>query len=350
MSALDEIIIQARKANTSDVHIAAGVPVRFRVDGQLVDATANPLSMEDCEQLARLALGARYEELEAVGEVDLSGTYGDDIRCRLNVFRAQDSDCLAIRLLAPSIPELGTLGLPEYVNKIPHLNKGIVLVTGETGSGKSTTLAAVVDTINHNQAAHVITLEDPIEYVYKPDRSSIDQREVGRDTSSFASGLRAALRQDPDVVLVGEMRDLETIETALTAAETGHLVFGTLHTSSAADTIDRLVGVFPAERQQLIRMQLSTTLAAVLSQQLLPRREGKGRVCSCELMVVTPAIRNLIREGKTPQIANALATSADVGSITMDNMLLKLNRELKISREVAIAAAFDPEYVRQSAR
>jgi twitching motility protein PilT len=350
MSVLDQIITQARTANTSDVHIAAGVPVRFRVDGQLVNATAQPLSMEDCEQLARLALGDRYSELLQVGEVDLSGTYGENIRCRLNVYRAQDSDCLAIRLLAPKIPELGQLGLPDAVKRIPTLNKGIVLVTGETGSGKSTTLAAIIDQINHNQAAHVITLEDPIEYVYTPDRSSIDQREVGRDTASFANGLRAALRQDPDVVLVGEMRDLETIETALTAAETGHLVFGTLHTGSAADTIDRLVGVFPAERQQLVRMQLSTTLVNVLSQQLLPRREGKGRVCACEMMVVTPAIRNLIREGKTPQIANALATSADVGSITMDNMILRLYREQKISRDVAVSAAFDPEYVGKSIR
>lgn len=350
MSMLDEIVAQARRSGASDVHIAAGVPIRFRVDGQLVDATADPLTTADCESIARLAAGDAYEKIARIGELDLSGTYAEGIRCRLNIFRAQDSPCLAIRLLAPSIPVLDTLGLPDAVKKIPQIHKGIVLVTGETGSGKSTTLAAIVNEINHNTASHVITLEDPIEYVYQPDRSSIDQREIGRDTVSFAEGLRASLREDPDVILVGEMRDLDTIETALTAAETGHLVFGTLHTSSAAESVDRLVGVFPAERQGLIRMQLSTTLYAVLSQQLIPRREGTGRVCACELMVVTPAIRNLIREGKTPQIANALATSAEVGSITMDNMLVRLAKTQVITRAAAVDAAHDAEFVARSVR
>lgn len=350
MSMLDEIVAQARRSGASDVHIAAGVPIRFRVDGQLVDATADALTTADCEAIARLAAGDAYEKIARIGELDLAGTYAEGIRCRLNIFRAQDSPCLAIRLLAPSIPVLSTLGLPDAVKKIPQIHKGIVLVTGETGSGKSTTMAAIVNEINHNSASHVITLEDPIEYVYQPDRSSIDQREIGRDTVSFAEGLRASLREDPDVILVGEMRDLDTIETALTAAETGHLVFGTLHTSSAAESVDRLVGVFPAERQGLIRMQLSTTLYAVLSQQLIPRREGTGRVCACELMVVTPAIRNLIREGKTPQIENALATSAEAGSITMDNMLVRLAKTQVISRAAAIDAAHDAEFVTHSVR
>lgn len=350
MSMLDEIVAQARRSGASDVHIAAGVPIRFRVDGQLVDATADALTTADCESIARLAAGDAYEKIARIGELDLSGTYAEGIRCRLNIFRAQDSPCLAIRLLAPSIPVLSTLGLPDAVKKIPQIHKGIVLVTGETGSGKSTTLAAIVNEINHTTASHVITLEDPIEYVYQPDRSSIDQREIGRDTVSFAEGLRASLREDPDVILVGEMRDLDTIETALTAAETGHLVFGTLHTSSAAESVDRLVGVFPAERQGLIRMQLSTTLYAVLSQQLIPRRDGTGRVCACELMVVTPAIRNLIREGKTPQIENALATSAEAGSITMDNMLVRLAKTQVISRAAAIDAAHDAEFVTHSVR
>ena len=350
MSMLDEIVAQARRSGASDVHIAAGVPIRFRVDGQLVDATADALTTADCESIARLAAGDAYEKIARIGELDLSGTYAEGIRCRLNIFRAQDSPCLAIRLLAPSIPVLDTLGLPDAVKQIPQIHKGIVLVTGETGSGKSTTLAAIVNEINHNSASHVITLEDPIEYVYQPDRSSIDQREIGRDTVSFAEGLRASLREDPDVILVGEMRDLDTIETALTAAETGHLVFGTLHTSSAAESVDRLVGVFPAERQGLIRMQLSTTLYAVLSQQLIPRREDTGRVCACELMVVTPAIRNLIREGKTPQIENALATSADTGSVTMDNTLVRLAKQKVISRAAAVDAAHDAEFVARSVR
>ena len=283
MSMLDEIVARARRSGASDVHIAAGVPIRFRVDGQLVDATADPLTTADCESIARLAAGDAYERIARIGELDLSGTYAEGIRCRLNIFRAQDSPCLAIRLLAPSIPVLDTLGLPDAVKKIPQIHKGIVLVTGETGSGKSTTLAAIVNEINHNSASHVITLEDPIEYVYQPDRSSIDQREIGRDTVSFAEGLRASLREDPDVILVGEMRDLDTIETALTAAETGHLVFGTLHTSSAAESVDRLVGVFPAERQGLIRMQLCHS--SLLLRQFRPFGVSHARIIIKEVVV-----------------------------------------------------------------
>ena len=225
-----------------------------------------------------------------------------------------------------------------------------MLVTGETGSGKSTTLAALLDRINHTRNAHIITLEDPIEYVYVPDRCIVNQREIGADTRSYADGLRAILREDPDVILIGEMRDLDTIQTALTAAETGHFVLATLHTKSAADSIDRMVDVFPAGLQRQIRMQLSTCLVAVLSQQLLPRRAGDGRALACELMMVTPAIRNLIREGKTPQIASSLATSAAAGSVTMDNALIALARSRAIDAPTAVAAAHDTDYVRKSVR
>lgn len=231
--------------------------------------------------------------------------------------------------------------------EFPTYQKGIIIITGETGSGKSTTLAAILDTINHTRADHVITLEDPIEYIYTPDRCSIDQREIGADTVSYADGLRASLREDPDVILIGEMRDLDTIETALTAAETGHLVFGTLHTNSAADSIDRMVDVFPAERQHQIRLQLSQTLKAVVSQQLLVRKEGTGRVVACEVMMVNPAIRNLIREAKTPQIENTLATSAQEGSITMDNMLARMVKSGQIARDAAMQAANDAEYIKR---
>ena len=266
---------------------------------------------------------------------------------RANLYRQSGHISCALRILSDSIPELEKLGLPPAVAEFPALRRGIVLVTGETGSGKSTTLAAILRRINQTRQAHIITLEDPIEYIHAPDRCVIDQREVGRDTASYADGLRAILREDPDVILIGEMRDLTTIETALTAAETGHLVFATLHTNSAADSIDRMVDVFPAERQRQIRMQLSMTLQAVLTQQLLPRRE-KGRVAACEVMVVSPAIRNLIREGKTPQIANAVATSADLGSITMDNAILRLYKDRLITAETARQAAHDPEYVRKN--
>lgn len=228
--------------------------------------------------------------------------------------------------------------------------KGIILVTGETGSGKSTTLAAILNEINRTRNAHIITLEDPIEYIYEPDKCIINQREIGTDTKSYAEGLRAILREDPDVILIGEMRDQSTIETALTAAETGHLVFATLHTNSATDSIDRIVGSFPAERQSQIRLELSSCLKAVVSQQLLPKRLGKGRVAACEVMVVNPAIKNLIREGKTPQMFSAMLSGAADGSITMDNMLIKMVKDQSIDTKTAQEAAYDKEYVKRNIR
>ncbi len=347
---LNDIISQARALRASDVHLVRGLPPRVRIDGVLRDLPdALPLTEDDCEAYARLMAGEAYPEMSQIGELDLALPFPGGVRCRINLFRQQGAVSAAIRLLAESIPELDSLGLPPAVQGLPDLNRGIVLVTGETGSGKSTTLAAMLDRINHTQDAHIITLEDPIEYIYTPDRCIVNQREVGTDTRCYADGLRAILREDPDVILIGEMRDLDTIETALTAAETGHLVFATLHTNSAPEAIDRMVDVFPEGRQKQIRLQLSTTLMAVLSQQLLPRRE-KGRVAACELMIVTPAIRNLIREGKTPQIASALSTSAAEGSITMDNSLIALCRQRVISAETARQAARDAEYVRRSIR
>ena len=349
MPSLDAIVCAASNAGTSDVLIAPNVPIRFRIDGSLRDATDEVLTPEDTASLAREACGSEYAKVEQGIEVDTAETFSNGVRCRINVYRSMGHACLAIRLLASSIPKLDALGVPPVVHEFQTYKRGIVIVTGETGSGKSTTLAAIIDRINHTRSDHIVTLEDPVEYVYEPDRCSIDQREIGRDTQSFAEGLRAVLRQDPDVILVGEMRDFSTIETALTAAETGHLVFGTLHTQSAPDSIDRLVDVFPEERQQQIRMQLSMTLRAVVSQQLIPKRMG-GRVLAAEVMIVNPAIRNLIREGKTPQIANTLATTAELGSITMDAALTKLARSRVITAQDAIAAAHDPEAMRKSVR
>lgn len=349
MPSLDAIVCAASNAGTSDVLIAPGVPIRFRVDGSLVDATDDVLTPADTEALAREACGDEYAQVERGIEVDLATTFSNGVRCRLNVYRSMGKACIALRLLASSIPDLDRLGVPPVVYEFQTYQRGIVIVTGETGSGKSTTLAAIIDRINHSRSDHIVTLEDPVEYVYQPDRCSIDQREIGRDTQSFAEGLRAVLRQDPDVILVGEMRDFSTIETALTAAETGHLVFGTLHTQSAPDSIDRLVDVFPEERQQQIRMQLSMTLKAVVSQQLIKKRGG-GRVLAAEVMIVNPAIKNLIREGKTPQIANTLATTAELGSVTMDAALTKLWRSRTISAADALAAAHDPEQMRRTVR
>lgn len=344
MIELDTLIAYAAARGASDVHLVYGLPIRLRIDGVLTDYNDDRLTDSDCEAYARCLAGDNYEQIAAIGELDGARTFEDGTRVRINLFRQQGHISAALRLLHATFPELQSLGLPPAVSGFPGLRRGIILVTGQTGSGKSTTLAAVLDEINHTRAAHIITLEDPIEYVYTPDRCIINQREIGVDTHSYTDGLRAALREDPDVILIGEMRDLDTIDTALTAAETGHLVFATLHTGSAADAIDRIVQVFPAGRQQQIRMQLSMTLQAVLSQQLLPDRQG-GRIAACELMMVTPAIRNLIREGKTPQIANALATSAAEGSVTMDASLVRLFKAKRISAENARAAAFDPEYV-----
>lgn len=341
---VEALIEKASACKASDLHIAYGVPPKARMDGALQDLEGfAPLTDQDCETMAQELLGA---PMPALGERDLSLEVAGR-RIRVNLFRQSGHVSAALRILADKIPELDALGLPPAVQNFPSLQRGIVLVTGETGSGKSTTLAAILRRINETRRDHIITLEDPIEYIHTPVQCLINQREIGRDTESYAEGLRAILREDPDVILIGEMRDLITIETALTAAETGHLVFATLHTNSAADSIDRMVDVFPAERQRQIRMQLSMTLQAVLSQQLLPRRGG-GRVAACELMVVSPAIRNLIREGKTPQIANAVATSADLGGITMDNALVRLFKDKQITAETARAAAHDPDYVKKN--
>ena len=342
-----DTIRQAHDAHASDIHLVCGLPPKFRVNGRLVSASDEALTHEDCEAIAHDLAGERYEVMKHIGELDFARTVSG-VRVRVNLFRSQGNVNAALRLLSDDIPSLESLGLPPAVMEFPNMQRGLVVVTGETGSGKSTTLAALIDRINHTRAENIITMEDPIEYVYKPDQSIVSQREIGQDTESYRKALRAVLREDPDIILIGEMRDLETIQTALTAAETGHVVFATLHTKSAADAIDRMVDVFPEGLQRQSRMQLSTCLVAVLSQQLLPRRDGTGRALACELMMVTPAIRNLIREGKTPQIASSLATSAAAGSITMDNALLNLYRTRAIDAGTACENAHDQDYMRKN--
>lgn len=328
-----EVIKKAAAVGASDIHIVCGIPVRFRIDGILTNMDDTILAAADCEAYVKSIDENILEEVRKLGEYDLAITVAGR-RCRVNVFRQQEHFSIALRILNDTIPSLESLGLPEVVHTFPKYRNGLVLITGQTGSGKSTTLAAILNEINTKYKKHIITLEDPIEYVYLPEQCVINQREIGRDTMSFSNGLRAALREDPDVILVGEMRDLDTIETALTAAETGHLVFGTVHTNSAADAIDRIVDVFPEGRQRQIRLQLSMSLKAVVSQQLLRKKMG-GRVVACEVMIVDSAISNLIREGKTPQIANALQTSAQNGSITMQNAVMNLLNAGVISREDA---------------
>ncbi|WP_024866592.1 type IV pilus twitching motility protein PilT [Butyrivibrio sp. FCS014] len=345
MTDIEQLVKRAKEEGASDIHIVCGLPPKYRKSGDLENMEDTPVTEEDCISLAKkLAKTEKYfNELMTTGELDAADSFAGN-RCRIHLFKQQGVPSLALRILSERIPELDTLGLPPAVMDLPKLHKGIVLVTGETGSGKSTTLAAILDNINHNYKRHIVTLEDPIEYMYTPDLCAINQREVGKDTQSFAMGLRASLREDPNVILIGEMRDRDTIETAITAAETGHLVFGTLHTGSASDSIDRMVQVFPEAAQQQIRLQLSMVLQAVLTQQLI-QKKGGGRALAAEYMIVTDAIRNLIRTGNTPQIANAVATSAEIGGQTMDQAIVMLVRKGLITRENALHYCVNKDYV-----
>ena len=336
---MEELAAQAKSSRASDIHLVCGLPPKFRVDGRLENMAEVPLTEEDCINLCKWLAGELFDRLEHTGELDFSKEISG-IRCRCHVFKQQGKLSAAVRLLSEVIPRLDSLGLPPSVPGFTKLHKGIVLVTGETGSGKSTTLAALLNEINH-------TRKDPIEYIYTPDQCLINQREIGRDTASFSEGLRASLREDPDVILIGEMRDRDTIETAITAAETGHLVFGTLHTDCASDAIDRIVQVFPEGMQNQIRLQLSMTLVAVIAQQLLRKKTG-GRILASEVMVVTDAIRTMIRTGNTPQIANAISTSSALGGQTMDQCLAMLSRSRQIDRELAMEYGKDKDFIRKN--
>ena len=329
---IEQLVVKARQDGASDIHLIMNLPPKYRKDGQLENMDDTPLTLSDCVAYARELAGTpeAYDEYLHTGELDAANTYAGN-RCRIHVFRQQGAPSVALRLLSDRIPKLDSLGLPPAALKLPDLHKGIVLVTGETGRGKSTSLAALLDDINHTR-----------------NKCAINQREVGKDTMSFAAGLRASLREDPNVILIGEMRDRETIETAITAAETGHLVFGTLHTGSASDAVDRIVQVFPEGMQTQIRLQLSMCLQAVLTQQLIPKKGG-GRALAVEMMVVNDAIRNLIRNGNTPQIANTIATSAAIGGQTMDQALVRLVRGGQISKDNALRFAHETDYVRKNA-
>ena len=342
MHSIEELIIKGREAGASDVHIAANLPVKFRIDGQLVNLFDEVVTATECENYARELAGEQYDDIRYIGEWDGSDTIGG-LRVRINLFRANGHMSASLRILADHIPVLDSLGLPPAVREFSSWEKGIVLVTGETGSGKSTTLAAILDEINHSRQQHIITLEDPIEYVYQPDRCLINQREIGQDTRSYADGLRAILREDPDIILIGEMRDAETMEIAMTAAETGHLVLSTVHTIGASNTIDRLIDVFPSHQQQQVRIQLAGVLEAIVSQQLIPMNDGESRIAAFEVLHVNSAVRNLIREGKNHQLITYMQTYRKQGMITMDDAILELYRSQKIGREAALTFAQDPE-------
>ena len=269
-------------------------------------------------------------------------------RFRVNAYKQRGTFGMALRIIPLEIPSMESLGLPAVLNDLARLPRGLILVTGPTGSGKSTTLASMIDQINKERNCHILTLEDPLEYLHKHQKAIVNQREIGSDSLSFSNALRAALREDPDVILVGEMRDLETISIAITAAETGHLVLSTLHTNGAAKTIDRVVDVFPPHQQQQVKVQLASVIQAVISQQLLPKGDGKGRVAALEIMVATPAIRNLIREGKNYQIDTAIQTGAALRMQTMDSALTNLYKRGIITKEVALTQAFNHDEIKKN--
>lgn len=339
---IDDLLRDAQKKRASDLHITVGISPKCRVNGELVDMGYHPLTPEETESLILPIVPERMKEILAKnGEVDYSYAIPGVGRYRVNVFRQRGSLALVIRLINTTIPKPEMLGIPTSVVELTKKKRGLVLVTGPTGSGKSTTLASLLDVINTDQNSHIITLEDPIEYLHSHKKSIVNQREIGMDTLNFANALRVILREDPDVILVGEMRDLETMEIAITAAETGHLVFSTLHTIGAVNTIDRIIDVFPPHHQQQIRVQLTAVLEGVISQQLIPTSDGIGRTAAFEVMLTTPAIRNLIREGKNHQIASFIQTSKKLGMQTMDDAIFDLYLKGRIHRDQAIAFAQD---------
>jgi len=344
---INELLATMVNEGASDLHITAGVPPIIRLHGDLKPIGEEKLTREDIDVfLDELLIEEEKLELLDEKDIDLCISKVKIGRFRLNVFEQRNSRAIAFRHINDDIPDLSTLGLPESVKSIANKTRGLFLVTGPTGSGKSTTLASIIDKISRDRRCHIITLEDPIEYLHKHKNSIINQREIGADAKSYARGLRAALREDPDVVLIGEMRDLETISTALTAAETGHFVLATLHTIGAPKSIDRIIDVFPPHQQSQVRSQLASILVGILSQILLPRIDIEGRVPACELLIANDAIRNMIRENKGHQIYSTMQTGQKEGMLTLDNHLVELYKAGIISREDALIYCMDPEYVK----
>mgnify|MGYP001025364588 CR=1 FL=1 len=344
MPTIEEILRAAKEAGASDVHITVGIPPKMRVNGKLITMNyAKMLPADTLEIVLEIMKPNQREKFEEHGEYDMSFSIPDLGRYRVNAYRQRGSVAMAFRLVGTKIPAPEELGVPESVVDLYQRKRGLILVTGPTGSGKSTTLAAIIDKINNNRDSHVITLEDPIEYLHQHKMAMVNQREIGLDSENYANALRAALREDPDVILVGEMRDFETISVAITAAETGHLVLSTLHTIGAASTVDRVIDVFPPHQQQQIRVQFANVLEAVISRQLNPTADGRGRVAAFEVLHANHAVRNLIREGKSHQLASVMQTNRKLGMITMDDAIIQLYYEGKIEREMAVQFAQDPD-------
>ena len=343
MYSLDEILRMSVEEKASDIHFTAGCPPYYRIDGVLTPLKGDKLLPPDLETLLLPSLDSRHRnELETNGQTDMAYAIPGVGRFRVNVYKQRGTLASAMRCLPFSIPDADSLGIPAEVQALTAKKRGLVLVTGPTGSGKSTTLASLVDIMNRKYPYHIITLEDPIEYLHRHQYSMVNQREIGSDSNDYAQALRAALREDPDVILVGEMRDLETISTALTAAETGHLVLSTLHTIGADKTIDRIIDVFPPNQQQQVRIQLASVLECIISQQLIRREDGRGRVAALEVLFANTAIRNMIRENKTYQIISTMQTGKRQGMQTMDDAIYELFLRGDISADSAVSYAQKP--------
>jgi twitching motility protein PilT len=340
---VDGLLQQLWERKGTDLHFSVGAPVLMRVDGNLERAGDHVLRPEDTVALVGSLLSQEQRDhLEAHLELDFSFSWRDVARIRGNAFFQQGTLAMALRVIPSDIPKMADLGLPAVVEQLVSAPQGFVLVTGPTGAGKSTTLAAMIDHVNERRACHIITIEDPLEYLHVHKRSAVNQREVGVDTESFARALRSVLREDPDVLLVGEMRDLESIQIALTIAETGHLVFATLHTNDTAQALDRMIDVFPPHQQDQIRVQLANSLSGIMYQRLIPR-DGGGLTASFEVLLATPAVRNLVREGKTHQLRNVISTSQSEGMQTMETALNELVANGVISYETALAYSLYPK-------
>ena len=344
-----DLLMAVLERRASDLHLTAGQHPMVRVRGRLVPMDDYPvlLPTDTRELIYSILTNDQRQRLETDNQIDFAYSIPGHARFRVNAYFQRSALSAAFRLIPHTIVQIDDLGLPPIVHDLCLKPRGLVLVTGPTGSGKSTSLASMIDEINKTREDHILTIEDPIEFLHSHQKCMVNQRELGTDATSFAAALKAALRQDPDVILVGEMRDLETISTALTAAETGHLVFGTLHTQSAPSTVDRIIDVFPAHQQAQIRVQLSIALQGVITQTLLPTADGSGRVAVCETMIPTPAVRNLIREGKTHQILSAMQTGSASGMQTMDAALAALVRQGKITKRAAENASSTPDELKR---
>jgi twitching motility protein PilT len=350
MSAMDmnKLLDLALQHGASDIHLTVGKPPSFRIHGDIKALNTAELVPEDTAALMKQITSERGQrELAEVGSTDFAIGFQDKARFRVNVFKQKSHNALVLRQIPSRILSMEELNLPTHLKDLITRPRGMILVTGPTGSGKSTSLAAMIDFINANCAHHIITIEDPVEFVHHHKKSIVNQREVHNDLPSFKEGLRRALREDPDVILVGEMRDLETIEAAISAAETGHLVFGTLHTTGAARTVDRIIDAFPANQQEMVRTQLAGNLVSVISQALVPKKDGKGRVAAFEIMIMNPAISNLIREGKTFRIDSSIQTSANQGMILLDDWLFKLYQQGIINFADMMGKAKDTNFLQR---